>query len=183
MTARLVKTIILTLVCFAFVVPAKANWIGDVWHSIVRDTKRRHCWPEPFVCPDRNDVRAPFALMVNNGWRVQNMLADHHFVVGTGELTEAGRRKVRWVLTEVPADRRIIYVHRAEEAELTAERVDSAKKLAAKLIQGGGQPPMVLETGIPVRGWPAAEVDLINRKFEATTPDPRLPAPQSETVE
>ncbi len=183
MTARLVKITVLTLVCFAFVVPAKANWLGDIWHSIVRDTKRRHCWPEPFVCPDRHDVRAPLALMVNNGWRSQNMLADHHFVEGTGELTEAGRRKVRWVLTEVPAERRIIYVHKAEEAKLTAERVDNTRKLAVKLRNGEDRLPLVLETGVPARGWPAAEVDLINRKFEATTPDPRLPAPQNETGE
>ena len=34
-------------------------------------------WPWPYVCPDRIAVQEPFCIMVNNGWRRQNLLGAH----------------------------------------------------------------------------------------------------------
>ena len=31
-------------------------------------------WPWPYVCPDRVAVREPFCIMINNGWRRQNLI-------------------------------------------------------------------------------------------------------------
>ena len=84
------KLIVLALIGLVAVTPAEANWLTEFAHCIARDTKRRNCWPKPFVCPDRTDVRGPLALMVSNGWRRQNMLGDHHFVDEQTALTEAG---------------------------------------------------------------------------------------------
>ena len=171
----------LTLATLACVAPARAGWFSSMvqgsknfYRSVVRDTKHRNCWPTPFVQPDRHSARAPFALMVSNGWRRQNLLGDHHFVDQTGELTESGRIKVRWILTEAPRHHRTIYVHRATEPGMTIARIDNVQQLAAQLVPQGTL-PMVLETSIPVQGWPAARADMIGRKFDASIPDPRLP--------
>jgi len=144
----------------------------------VREFKRRNCWPKPFNYPDRYTVRAPFHAMVNNGWERQNMLGDHHFAKGTGELTEAGKLKVRWILTAAPQHHRGVYVHRAGTADETAARMQSVRLAAAEIAPERGLPP-IIETDIPEYGWPAWRVDAIGRAFESSMPEPRLPEVQS----
>ena len=183
MTVRFVRLAALTITVLACTVPAQAGHRGyqikakaeAAWHCLVRDTCRRHCWPEPFMCPDREAVWAPFGVMVHNGWRSQNMLVEHHFVGQTGELSDAGRYKVRWIVKEAPAQHRIIYVHKTDNAELTADRVAQVQQHAADLAQGD-QLPMILETDASAYGWPASRADLVSRKFEAAQPAPTLPA-------
>ena len=113
MITRSIRIAVLVAAGLACVAPARADWIFCIvdgtkkfCHSVARDTKRRNCWPEPFTRPDRYAVRAPFALMVSNGWRRQNLLGEHHFVDQGGKLTEAGRLKIRWILTEAPQHHR-----------------------------------------------------------------------------
>ena len=121
----------LTLASFACALPAQAEWLGEFFHSVGRDFKRRNCWPEPFVYPDRLAVREPFVVMVENGWRSQNMIGDQHFDAATGQLTEAGRLKIRWIINEAPPQHRTIYVYRAVDPQETAARVDSVQQFAA----------------------------------------------------
>jgi len=185
MIARCACVVALTLLGAAFAPPAEANWLRSIYfgvtgapkafvRDVVRNTKRRQCWPKPFVCPDRSDVRAPLAIVISNGWRSQNLLGDHHFQAGEGLLTEAGRLKIQWILTEAPRHRRTIYVYRARSREETAARIDAVHQYAARLVPQGELPP-VLETSIPAHGWPAERVDAIERKLQASTPDPVLP--------
>lgn len=151
-----------------------APTLGDgPFQSMSVDFHRNNCWPEPFLYPDRAAVRAPFAVMVANGWRKQNMLADYHFD-GTGlALNEAGKRKVQWVLTEAPEQHRTIFVHRAESPEKTSARVAAVQQLAASFMPAG-QAPLIVETTVSPAGWPADRVDTIGRKFQSSTPEPRL---------
>ena len=183
MMVRFVRNAVLMTAALTCIAPAQAGWhwfssvvegTKEFGRQVARDTKRRNCWPQPFVGPDRHAVRSPFAIMVSNGWRRQNLLGNHHFVDKAGELNEAGRMKVRWILTEAPQHHRTVYVHKTLNPELTAARIDNVQQYATKLIPQGAL-PMVLETSIPVRGWPASQADIIGRKFEASTPDPRLP--------
>ena len=114
--------------------------IGDAVNSVARDTKRRNCWPEPWLGPDRAVTRAPFCIMVANGWRRQNMLGEFHFEPGSGQLTEAGRLKVQWILTACPEQHRLVYVphDRAGERDFgphcgsaAIRRPDHAQRAAA----------------------------------------------------
>jgi hypothetical protein len=189
MITRFVRLAVLAAAGLACVAPARAGWISSIvegtrefGRSVARDTKRRNCWPEPFLRPDRYAVRAPLAIMVSNGWRRQNLLGEHHFVDQGGKLTEAGRIKIRWILTEAPLQHRTIYVHRASTPEVRAARIDNVQQLAAELVPDGAL-PLVLETNIPVGGWSAASADMIGRKFDASTPDPRLPQASSGGAE
>ncbi len=178
--AQLARLMVLSLITLLFAVPAQANWLGAFWHHVVRETKRRQCWPKPFVCPDRQTVRQPFAVMVANGWRSQSMLGDHHFADEESELTEAGRRKVFWILTEAPPEHRIVYVHQSMDAGVTAARLKNTRQLVGELVVAGPQ-PQVIPTAVRAPGWPADEVDLVGRKFESSMPDPRVKLSNSDT--
>jgi hypothetical protein len=152
-----------------------ADWL----FGIPTDVKRRQCWPEPFDGADRATVRSPFVTMVANGWHRQNMLGEFHFEAGTGQLTEAGRLKVRWILTTGPQQHRLIYVHIADSNDETAARLAAVQQLATQ-IAPNDMPP-IFTTAMPDDGWPADQVDAITRKYQQTIPPPRLPAVSSGT--
>ncbi len=153
-----------------------AEILCEVTNSIARDVKRRQCWPDPFDSPDRAAVRAPFALQVANGWRRQNMLGEFYFEPNSGQLTEAGRLKVRWIMTAGPQQHRFIYVHTAQTQNETAARVAAVQQLAMQVAPENVPP--ISTTSIPDYSWSADEVDLIGRKWQSSIPDPRLPAAQ-----
>jgi len=148
---------------------------------MVRDFKRNNCWPSPFMAPDRQAVRAPFVVMVHNGWRRQNILGEYHFSPDNGELTEAGKLKIQWILTQAPKQHRIIFVHQAQNAEETAARIDAVQQLAAQLAPAN-ELPEVVATHLNEAGWSADKIDRDNRDFyEKTAPKPPLPEVQSNS--
>ena len=152
MTARWVRTVFVALIVAGVAAPALAeNWLCEFFEGVVRDTKRRQCWPKPFNCPDREAVRAPFAVMVANGWQRQNMLADFHFEPGTTRLTEAGRLKVRSILFDSPEQHRTVFVRRADTPEETAARIESVQQLVVTMAPPG-QAPSVMPTDMSAGG-------------------------------
>jgi hypothetical protein len=175
MTARLIAVVALVVIVVGSAARVVADPFSDVFNSIAQDTKRRNCWPDPFISGDRASVRSPFVIQVANGWRRQNMLGEFHFEPGSGQLNEAGRLKVRWILTTGPQQHRLIYVHVAEKNEETAARLAAVQQLAV-YITPNDVPPVMLTT-IADDDSPADRVDAIGRKFQATTPSPRLSAP------
>ena len=159
-----------------FALPASAGdqLVRRAWNNFCRDFHRNNCWPDPFIAPDRVAVRAPINVMVAHAWKLQNTLSDHHFQDDSGQLTEAGELKVKSILMESPPDFRTIYVLRADDSKLTAERIEATQQVAAKFAQDGAV-AQVLETLEKPRGTPAYYVDEVTRRYQATTPDPRLP--------
>lgn len=146
-------------------------------HGIGIETARNNCWPRPFTCWDQANVYAPFAVMIENGWRKQNMLADHHFDGSGAMLNDAGKNRLRWILNEAPEQHRTVYVRRAESQEKTAARYAAVQE-AAMVVAPPGQRVLVLETNVSPAGWPAERIDMIGRKFQASTPEPRLTKPE-----
>ena len=180
---RSVLALVIIVTSFACAGPAQAQdcWRWEAfWHSVARDWKRNNCWPEPFVAADRYAVRAPFVLMVDNGWRRQNLLADHHFEDGAPKLNKAGQIKARWIVTQAPKHHRTIYVSQADSSEMTDARVAAVQEYAAQLVDEGRIPP-VLQTDLEALGWPAARVDMIDRSWQESAPAPRLPEPESSS--
>ena len=180
MLAYFTRFIIITVVTLT-TLPLSADWLCDFFNSVARDTKRRNCWPAPFTCPDRQTVREPFAIMVNNGWRRQNMLGDFYFEPTTGQLTEAGKLKIRWIVFEAPEQHREIYVHIGQTSEETQARLAFVTAEAGSLAPQGQQVPPIMQTSISDGGYPAERIDLIERKYQSSTPIPRLPAMPSSS--
>lgn len=170
MRARIVLTLAVLLAGALPAVPVQAE---DFLKSIGRDFKRRNCWPEPFTCPDRQAVREPMAIMVARGWERQNMLHDQYFEDGRSVLTDAARRKIRWILTEAPSQHRVIYVRVADTPQETGARIEAVRGYVAQLMPGQPQPP-ILETMLTAPGWPAERVNVVSRKFIESMPDPKM---------
>ncbi|MBU4272835.1 MAG: hypothetical protein KKE86_02740 [Planctomycetes bacterium] len=173
MPTRFIIFIGFVLISFGAATQVSANWFLAIFNDIARETKRRQCWPAPFVALDRADVRSPFCTMVNNGWRRQNMLGEFYFKQGTGQLTEAGRNKVRWILTVCPEQHRLVYINIADTKEETLARRAAVEQLVAQ-IAPDNLPP-VLTTSISEDGWSAEQADIIGRKYLESIPKPRLP--------
>jgi len=146
---------------------------GGILGALARDFAEVNNWPCPYVCWDREAVRAPIPGMIENAWRRQNLLADYHFTADNN-LSPAGKHKVRWILTEAPIQHRTIFVRRAESAEETVARVNSIRQYAEKALPGAG-PASILETYASppgyTAGWPGAKDETLSRKFQTSLPD------------
>ena len=142
---------------------------------IKRGYHRNVAWPWPYICPDRAAVREPFDIMVQNGWRRQNLLGEHHFNQTADQLTTAGELKVHWAVTQAPPEFRNVYVERAMDPNVTAARVAAAREYASRVVTDG-RTPNVADTHLISEGRPASVVDSINVRFGESQPPPVLPA-------
>ena len=173
----LVRIACLALVASSWLISAQTangQCLRCVANSIATDFCRRNCWPEPFIAPDRQAAREPFAVCVANGWELQNLLFDPYFEDNGVRLNEAAKLKIRWIMFEGPQQHRMIYVRRAVSPQETAARVTAVRNYAFQIAQGQPIPP-VLESNLNMEGMPAERVDTINRKFIQSIPAPVLP--------
>jgi hypothetical protein len=130
-------------------------------------------WPRQYINPARRGICQATELMTRNGWRRQNLLGKYHFDESGEKLSEAGRLKVDWILTQAPAQRRTIYIQRSPEAEQTARRIEVVQQLVTNATSAGG-PAEVQETNIRDEGHPAAAVDAVFTGFSQNQPTPKL---------
>jgi hypothetical protein len=144
---------------------------GGEWEAAFYDNMM---WPQQYIGPSRRGICQSFDLMVANGWRRHNLLGQHHFERNSTELSEAGRLKVQWILTQAPPSRRTIYIERTFDAEQTAGRLESTQQLAADLSSGAA--PEVRETYVRDYGHPASSVDAVFTGFRSNQMAPMLPA-------
>lgn len=179
MKTRWVSSLAVALAVLAGAETVRADWLADFFHSIPRDTKRRNCWPEPFDGPDRYAVRSPFVTMVDNGWRLQNLLGDYHFDTNTGLLNEAGQLKVQWIVRHAPQGHRVIFVSQSMDSQQAAARVDNVQQYVAQIAGDNSTMPSVVQTPLLPPGSPADQVETVGRKFYSSIPEPRLPQAES----
>lgn len=158
-----------------FLSSAHAVWVDETAHHIKRGAKQNRMWPWPYVCADRVAVREPFSMMVNNGWRRQNLLGSHHFNDKQNQLTTAGELRVRWIMTQAPGERRTIFIERDADSAITTQRSAAARDYATQ-VAIDGQTPQVAETHLVSEGRPASVVDATNVRFQESMPAPTLPA-------
>ncbi len=132
-------------------------------------------WPKIYIPPARSAVCQTYNAMVNNGWRRQNLLGDYHFNKETHELTNAGKLKVNWILSQAPMQRRNVFVQRAGEEVSTTARIAAVHDYAGKMSPSVGEID-VNDTHIVAEGHPAASVDSVFVGYENNRLPPVLPA-------
>lgn len=137
-------------------------------------------WPSIFVPPSRRGICETYAVMIDNGWRRQNLLGDYHFESESNELTKAGELKVKWILTQAPQHRRSVFVQRAENEMQTASRVAQVNQFAASMSPAVGMID-VNDTHIVAEGRSAGAVDAMFVGFQANMPPPVLPTDAGES--
>ena len=170
------RRLILAVAALALVLPAATQaqaWNGW-WRSMETDWHRNNCWPEPFQAMDRAAVQAPFAVMVANGWQRQHTIDGHHFDPETNELTDQGRQKLYWILTQAPEERRTVFVLGSIDGDITRTRLDSVQQATARVVRQGPL-PQVLVTNIDPQGASAARVHAMNQAAHESRPVPILP--------
>jgi hypothetical protein len=150
------------------------DWFHKFTKNSLTSARRVNHWPQPFVYPDRRAAVAPFRLMVSKGWKAQNTVGAHLFDEETGELSEAGKLKIRSILADTPMAYRSIFVQSGTNREDTTRRVDVVQQYAVNIVTHGPLPPVHVTDQAP-RMHPADYVDSINRRFTSSAPRPRLP--------
>lgn len=160
---------------------ARAVFFDDGVHYVKQGFHENQRWPWPYPCPDRIAVREPFCIMVNNGWRRQNLLGDYYFNPNTNQLTTAGQLRVQWIMTQAPPERRAIFLEHELNPEVNSARLAVVRDYATK-VSMDGQPPQITETYLMAEGRSAAIVDATNVKFFQNQPPPVLPAVQASNA-
>lgn len=155
------------------------NWWTRFWCGVHADMTDVNMWPQQYVGYDRMAARAPFDVMVANGWRVQNTLSNYHFRDGGTELNDAGVMKLRYILTETPMQYRQVYVLRGDKPEVTLARLQTVEAAVAALSYEGTIVP-VMETTVPPRGTSADYVNEVYTRARGAMRDPVLPAASTE---
>lgn len=153
---------------------------NQFWHRCKVDFHRNNSWPEPFLSLDRQAARTPFALMTDNGWKMHNTIGSFLFDPETQRVNHAGELLVKWIVTQAPTPRRVVFVLQGDTPEATAARVESVQAAVAKYA--GGNPCPVLLTHTEPAGWSAAYIDHITQQYNATIQPPRLPPPQGNST-
>jgi hypothetical protein len=175
---RLLSTgaLVLSIACVG---NAQAGW-KEFWHRTKVDFHRNNAWPEPFQQADRAAAREPFAIMVNNGWRMQNTLGTYLFD-DTQQLNRAGEIKLRWILTQAPHHRRAVFVLQGHTPQETAVRVESVQQAISRMVPAGPLPPVMLTDTEP-EGGSGEYYDAVNRALQSSLPSPRLPASSASSA-
>jgi hypothetical protein len=156
---------------------AQADWTeswNSFWGRCELDYLRNTHWPQPFIYPDRDAVRAPFAAMVVKGWQRQNTLGDYHFDTNTHQLNRAGELRLRAIATIADPERRTVFVYRGATQDITATRIDSVQRYASYVVVQG-EMPVVVDTGIPPVERPGDVIDQIQTRAISNMPNPVLP--------
>jgi hypothetical protein len=149
--------------------------LGEIWDRFTLDTARNAAWPEPFRSQDREALRAPFAIMKDNGWRYETTIPESLFNLETHDLNKAGEIKVRRILTYAPPHRRTLFVQRGSNDRITSLRVEAVKHFVGELNLRGVNPE-VLVTDIEPTNTSGEYFDQIDKKARGSIGDPRLPS-------
>ncbi|QDU90102.1 hypothetical protein Pla175_35020 [Pirellulimonas nuda] len=163
------------LAAMSLAAPAQAFWLDCFCDHVREGYCENSHWPSPYLCPDRKYAAAPFDIMVRNGWRQQNLMGAHHFHPETCELTDAGKIKIRWIMTQAPPEYRQVFVERSNEPEHTEQRIAKVQDFSTQ-VSTDGVPAMVTETHLVSQGRPATVVDSVNTRFQDNMKPPVLPA-------
>jgi len=153
--------------------PAAADW-HTFWHNQHVAYRRTNAWPQPFTDDSARQTIAPFEVMKHNGWRLHNTIGNELFREGDGALLAAGHKRVNWIATQAPADRRVVYVLRGVSQAETDARLASVRETLTRL-PADGQPPQVLITDIAPTTASGAWATQINRDWLEALPAPKLP--------
>lgn len=121
-------------------------------------------WPKQYVRAARSGICQAFETQVNNGWRRHCLLSGQHFEANDQRLTESGRLKAQWILTQAPVQRRNVFIERGADQEVTAARVAGVHDYAATLGENVA-PVSVQETTIRAHARPANAVDSMFTDF------------------
>jgi len=141
--------------------------------SCTYDYYRNRMWPAPFTAADTNSVTAIFDQQRSNGWRLHNTLSTAMFDPRTNCLTEAGKAHVKWIVTNAPQSRRVVFVLQDADQQLTSTRVESTQLAISEVVPVGPLPQIYLTDREPF-GSSGVYQTAVHRAMANSLPAPRL---------
>jgi len=141
--------------------------------SCTYDYYRNRMWPAPFTAADTNSVTAIFDQQRSNGWRLHNTLSTAMFDPRTNCLTEAGKAHVKWIVTNAPQSRRVVFVLQDSDQQLTSTRVESTQLAISEVLPVGPLPQIYLTDREP-SGSSGVYQTAVHRAMANSVPAPRL---------
>ena len=148
--------------------------LKDFFHKMHVDLYRNNAWPDPFNELDAMHVVAPFEVMKNNGWRLNNTIGNNLFREGDVALKAAGNNRVAWIASQAPANRKVVYVLRGRSDKETQQRMASVRETLASTHNGHNV--QVLVTQREPTYSSGAWATQINRAWLEGLPEPKLPS-------
>ena len=136
------------------------------------DYYRNKMWPMPFRAMDANSVLSYFDVQRSNGWKLHNTLGASMFNPN-GQLTDSGRAHTKWILTNAPQNRRVVFVLQGESQEETVARVEATQLAISELVPVGPLPQIYL-TDRDAPGSSGVYQTAISRAMATSIPSPRL---------
>lgn len=135
---------------------AQADW-NEFWAKFNRDRCRNEAWPHPFLRADQQSVRQTFGVMVQRGWEQQMVFQSFHFDPNSNELNALGDQKLRWLLSQAPADRAQIFVQQTFDEKTNSARMLAIQTRASEIAANSNHPDIVPSNSNPylMRGVPA----------------------------
>lgn len=161
----------------------QVEWNGKQWPPYPRPVgppqtcshiyHAEHYWPWPYMCTDRQVILDITHTQEANGWLCETTLYDYHFNADTNELTVPGKLQLKWILENVPASYRTVWVQQVEDPAVSQQRMDNVRMVASRLANQASLPTIAFRPSTaPAR--PAIEVDSIRRKELESIPNPRI---------
>ncbi len=141
--------------------------------SCTYDYYRNRMWPAPFTAADTNSVTAIFDQQRSNGWRLHNTLSTAMFDPRTNCLTDAGKAHVKWIVTNAPQARRVVFVLQDASQQVTSTRVESTQLAISEVLPVGPLPQIYLTDREP-SGSSGVYQTAIHRAMASSVPSPRL---------
>ena len=141
--------------------------------SCTYDYYRNKMWPAPFTAADTHSVVSIFEQQRSNGWRLHNTLSSAMFDPKTHCLTDAGKAHVKWIVTQAPQARRVVFVLQDVDQQLTATRVESTQLAISEVVPIGPLPQIYLTDREPF-GSSGVYQTAIHRAMANSVPAPRL---------
>lgn len=138
------------------------------------DFYRNKHWPMPFRAMDTSSVLGYFDAQRNKGWMLHNTLGAAMFDPATDQLTDSGQAHVRWIVSQAPQNRRVVFVLQGRDQESTAKRVESTQLAISQMIPVGPLPSIYL-TNRDAPGSSGVYQTAITRALTTSVPAPRLP--------
>ena len=139
------------------------------------DYYRNARWPTPFRAMDTSAVLSYFEVQRNNGWKLHNTLGTAMFDSTTHLLTDSGRAHLRWIVTNAPQDRRVLFVLQGLTQQETAQRIESTQLAVSEMVPVGPLPKIYL-TDTDAPGSSGVYQTAVVRAMTNSVPAPRLPS-------
>lgn len=158
----------------AFGSTVQADW--DAFKQRFKlDSDRNAAWPHPFLAADRQAYRDMFKPCYDRGWEIEHTLSDACFDNETGRINRLGAAKVAQLVHTAPNNRKTLFVHQSDSAELAASRMKQVETYIREEFGRSAGVSVAVTQNFPVTGH-GTYAENVSRQWHANLPKPVLQA-------